>query len=160
MSVQGRTIYITGATRGIGRTLALACAKRGAKLAICGRDAELLREITEICRETTQVFSQAFDLLQERGVVTFYREATREIGAPDVLVNNAGFNHRKAPVADVGTEEFDNILGVNLRAPFLLMRQALPDMVSRGSGHVINVLSTVCKHPSFPFVRDTQSIVR
>ena len=66
------------------------------------------------------------------------------LGGIDVLVNNAGFNPRKAPLAEVATGEFDSILAVNLRAPFLLMREVARDMKARGEGHVINILSTVC----------------
>ncbi|MBN1441840.1 MAG: SDR family oxidoreductase, partial [Planctomycetes bacterium] len=65
-------------------------------------------------------------------------------GAVDILINNAGYNERKAPLTEVTTEEFDAVLAVNLRAPFLLMREAGRDMKERGGGRIVNVLSTVC----------------
>ena len=75
-------------------------------------------------------------------MLKLYEEAKGCFGeTPDILVNNAGFN-RKSPLVVVSLEEFDEQYAVNLRAPFLLCREAGRDMRSRGSGHIVNVLST------------------
>src|SRR5262245_25506764 len=120
--LQGKTIYLTGASRGIGRALALRLAPERVRLAICGRDAAALGEVAAAARAAgaADVRTWAFDLAQEAEVLAFYREACQALGPPDVLINNAGFNRRKAPLAEVTTEEFDALLAVNLRAPFLL----------------------------------------
>ena len=137
-TLDGKTVVVTGATRGIGRSLAVRLSAEGARLGLCGRDEAALVELEGELQ--TPVVTAAFDLSHESPALEFLAKVSSELGGIDVLVNNAGFNPRKAPVAEVATEEFDSILAVNLRAPFLLMRE----MKERGSGHVINILSTVC----------------
>ena len=146
MPLRERTVLITGASRGIGRALALRCARSGARLALCGRDAARLAALEKEIVESggTRPFWKAFDLAGAKRTVAFYADARDALGAPDVLVNNAGFNPRKSPLAEVTTEEFDAILAVNLRAPFLLCREARRDLIPRRSGHIVQVLSTVC----------------
>jgi NAD(P)-dependent dehydrogenase (short-subunit alcohol dehydrogenase family) len=145
-SLERKTIFLTGATRGIGRALALRLAREKAHLALCGRDPEALAEVAALVEGLAlrPPFAGMFDLAREAAVLGFYAEARAELGPPDVLINNAGFNTRKAPLHEVKTDEFDSIMAVNLRAPFLLMREVFPDMKARGGGHVVNILSTVC----------------
>jgi len=145
-TLENRTVLITGATRGIGRSLAIRLAKDGCRLAICGRDARLLTEVEKAAESAgaAKVFATAFDLQGQEKIRSFIESAREAVGPIDVLVNNAGFNPRKAKLVDVSTDEFDSIISVNLRAPFLLMREVYPDMKAAGGGHVVNVLSTVC----------------
>ncbi len=140
------TMFLTGATRGIGRAIALRVARDGARLALCGRDAAALRDVADAVRAAgaPEPFAQPFDLADAAAVEAFYRAARERLGPPAILINNAGYNARKAPLWDVAPGEFDRMLAVNLRAPFLLMRAAFPDMRARGGGHVVNILSTVC----------------
>ena len=141
-ALEGRTVVLTGASRGIGRSLAGCLAAEGARLGICGRDKAALSELEgELGRP---VVTAAFDLCFEAPALDFLAKVRAELGGIDVLINNAGFNPRKAPLVEVATEEFDSILAVNLRAPFLLMRECARDMKEKGGGHVINILSTVC----------------
>ena len=141
-ALEGRTVVLTGASRGIGRSLAGCLAAEGARLGICGRDKAALSELEgEVGRP---VVTAAFDLCFEAPALDFLAKVRAELGGIDVLINNAGFNPRKAPLVEVATEEFDSILAVNLRAPFLLMRECARDMKEKGGGHVINILSTVC----------------
>ena len=141
-ALEGRTVVLTGASRGIGRSLAGCLAAEGARLGICGRDKAALSELEgELGRP---VGTAAFDLCFEAPALDFLAKVRAELGGIDVLINNAGFNPRKAPLVEVATEEFDSILAVNLRAPFLLMRECARDMKEKGGGHVINILSTVC----------------
>ena len=136
------TVVVTGASRGIGRSLAGRLAAEGARLGICGRDKAALSELEgELGRP---VVTAAFDLCLEAPTLDFLAKVRAELGGIDVLINNAGFNPRKAPLVEVATEEFDSIMAVNLRAPFLLMRECARDMKEKGGGHVINILSTVC----------------
>ncbi|HVR73919.1 MAG TPA: SDR family oxidoreductase [Planctomycetota bacterium] len=145
-SLEGKAIYLTGASRGIGRALALRCAKDRAALVLCGRDRKALDGLGKEVKAlgASRVHLKAFDLAEERAILQFLEEAREAVGPPEILINNAGFNPRKALLTDVTTEEFDAILAVNLRAPFILAREALRDMVRSGKGHIVNVLSTVC----------------
>jgi len=144
--LKGKVVYLTGASRGIGRATALLLAEHGARLAICGRDTTALTDVKNGIEsaEAPSPFVMSFDLSIEKDTLRFYREAKKVHGPPDILINNAGFNPRKALIRDVATEEFDRIIAVNLRAPFILMREAAPDMKERKSGHIVNVLSSVC----------------
>ncbi len=143
--LENRHVLLTGATRGIGRSLALRLAGEKVNLSICGRDMDALSRVEAEAAEggAASVFARPFDLAEAAAIVDFCREAAERCGDVDVLVNNAGFNSRKAPVYEVDVEEFDAILAVNLRAPFVFVRAVLPAMTARGSGHIVNVLSTV-----------------
>jgi NAD(P)-dependent dehydrogenase (short-subunit alcohol dehydrogenase family) len=130
---------VTGATRGIGRALVAELTARGLRVLATGRDAALLESLA---RETGCAVT-ARDLARPEEVLALYAEALECFGeAPDVLVNNAGFNSRKAPLVEATLEEFDQQYEVNLRAPFLLCREAGRDMAARGRGHIVNVVST------------------
>jgi len=145
-SLEGKIVYLTGATKGIGRAIALRLAKERCRLAICGRDKKDLRTVSELIQSEGAIppFAKSFDLTDERPLLEYYREARTHFGPPDILVNNAGYNSRKAALWEVDTDEFDKMFAVNIRAPFILMRESFQDMRARGNGHVVNILSTVC----------------
>ena len=141
-----KVVYLTGATKGIGRAVALLLAKQNVRLALCGRDIDALNRVAAIIINSgaQKPFTRTFDLTDEKEILRFYRDAKKFHGPPDILINNAGYNSRKAPVHDVSTEEFDSIISVNLRAPFILMREAIKDMKLRKSGQIVTILSSVC----------------
>ena len=147
-SVEGKTVYLTGASHGIGRALALRLAREGTRLALCGRDAASLGSVEKEARASgaAGLYASSFDLRDERAILEFYRGARSALGPPHVLVSNAGYNSRKAGICDVATDEFDSLIAVNLRAPFILIREAFKDMKARGEGQVAVVLSTTCRH--------------
>jgi len=149
-SLSSKTVILTGATRGIGRATALRLAREKVRLAICGRDPDALSRVAAEAGVLSgePVYSRSFDLSSEEAIIDFYASARGKLGPPDILVNNAGCNSRKAPVWEVSTDEFDRMIAVNLRAPFILTREVLRDMIGRKSGHIVNILSTVCHHAS------------
>lgn len=140
------SMVITGASRGIGRELVLRCAREGAKIAFCGRDQEALKKTERDARGLGAALTMyaAFDLMDPARTEEFYRDAARQVGVPGVLINNAGLNTRKAPLWEYTLEEFDRMMGVNVRAAFQLMQAACRDMMEQGSGTIVNILSTVC----------------
>ena len=144
--LKGQVAFITGATRGIGRAIAVRLARDSARLALSGRDTEALAAVSEEVRAASgeTPFTGAFDLADQDAVLAFYEAARKAVGSPTILINNAGYNPRKAPLLEVTSAELDRILAVNLKAPFLLAREALRDMSERGAGHIVNILSTVC----------------
>jgi len=146
-SLEGKTVYITGATHGIGRALAVRLAREKTNLALCGRDRNALAEVEDaaMAEGARTLCAKSFDIANEADILDFYRESRTRVGPPSILVSNAGYNSRKAWLWEVTTGEFDNLIAVNLRAPFVLIREAFPDMKKAGSGHVVVILSTTCR---------------
>jgi len=144
-TLRDKTIILTGATKGIGRAIALRIAQDGARLALCGRNREDMESLAELILQqgAPKPHVGLFDISEEAALLDFYNSSRKHFGPPDILINNAGYNSRKSAVWEVGTEEFDAMMSVNLRAPYILMRECVGDMKERG-GHVVNVLSTVC----------------
>jgi len=141
MAAETRTALVTGATRGIGRALACQLSIAGFRVFATGRNQELLQSL----KSETGCEGAPFDLRLPDQVLVLYRTATKALGKIDVLVNNAGLNNRKAPIADTTLEEFEHQYAVNLRAPYILCREAMRDMGARREGHIVNVLSTCAK---------------
>ena len=138
-----QTALVTGASSGIGRALVVQLTGRGLSVVASGRKKDLLAELAE----QTGCFPVVADLSDPGGPRQLYRQTCRLLGgAPDFLINNAGYNSRKAAWVDVTDEELDEQYRVNLRVPAILCREALRDMCARGSGHVVNVGSTAVLH--------------
>ncbi len=85
----------------------------------------------------------ALDLTPADAAPRLYAAARQALGRVDVLINNAGFNRAKDPIPALTVEDLDASYAVNVRAPILLAREALRDMAMRGSGHIVNVLSSI-----------------
>lgn len=137
----GRTVFITGATRGIGRELAKQLAELGFRVFATGRDEALLESL----KAEAGCMGAVADLSNSEQVVEIYNQAKNALGQVDVLVNNAGLNNRKAPIPEIELDDWERQYAVNLRAPMLLSREALKDMAERKSGHIVNVVSTIAK---------------
>ena len=136
-----RNVLVTGATRGIGRELVKQLCAQGFTVFATGRDQSLLDGL----KKETGCFGAVCDLSDADAVVSLYETARRALGRVDVLINNAGFNPGKEPVAKVDVARLDASYAVNFRAPYLLCREALKEMSARKSGHILNVVSTVAR---------------
>lgn len=134
-------VLVTGATRGIGRAIVDLLRREGHRVFASGRNGGLL----ETLKKETGCDGAAKDLSTAAAAVELYAEARKTMGRVDVLINNAGFNPGKDPVAKVTEGQIDASFAVNFRAPFLLAREALNDMSARKSGHIVNVVSTVAR---------------
>jgi short-subunit dehydrogenase len=134
-----RTALVTGATRGIGREVARQLKASGFDVFVTGRDAHLLESL----RNELGCPGLALDLAGSESPIQLFAAARKALDRVDVLVNNAGFNQAKAPLANVTAEELDASFAVNVRAPILLAREALNEMALRKSGHILNVISSV-----------------
>ena len=134
-----RTALITGATRGIGREVARQLRASGFEIFITGRETARL----EALQHELGCPGTAIDLSIPEAAVQLCTVAREALGHLDVLVNNAGFNRAKEPVVKVTTEDLDASYAVNVRAPILLAREALREMGHRGTGHIVNVISSV-----------------
>lgn len=136
-----RTVFITGATRGIGRELVKQLTALGFSVFGTGRDQDLLESL----KDETGCLGATADLTDPEQVVDIYRKAQAELGCIDILINNAGLNHCKTPIPEIELEDWELQYAVNLRAPMLLSREALKEMGARKSGHIVNVVSTIAK---------------
>jgi 3-oxoacyl-[acyl-carrier protein] reductase len=132
---------VTGASRGVGRALALELGKRGFELALLGRESAAQEETNRHLREQGIPFRHiACELAAGASVERAARTVLEAGRAPDVLVNNAGIIER-APVAECSDEVWQRQLDVNLTAPFRLTRAFLPAMLARKQGRILHVAS-------------------
>lgn len=141
-SLQGKSVFITGSDRGIGRSVALAFAALGARVGLHGLatpDAAeaVAREVRDAGSADVRFFTG--DLRSTAEIDALMRRVMAW-GPLDILVNNAGIQ-RTGALAELTTEDWDAVIAVNLSAPFATMRHALPTMAESGYGRVINIAS-------------------
>jgi len=139
----GRIALITGAGRGIGRSVALRLAKLGARVVLSARTDEEIRSVaSEIEQDGGEALSIKADVSLEKDVDQLFGRIEHELGALDILVNNAGIG-LFGPLEDFPVEEFDRVIAVNLRGTFMCCQQAMQMMKAAGSGYIINISSVV-----------------
>src|SRR5436305_3425860 len=137
----GRVALITGASRGLGKAMALALAGAGAKVALVARDIDQLQTVAAEARQRgadAAVFqADVSDEMQVQALAAAVRE---RFGAVHILINNAGINVRKN-VTEFTQDEWNRVIQTNLTAPFLLCRAVVPLMKGQGYGRIINMTS-------------------
>ena len=138
MIFEGKTVIITGGSEGVGAAAARLFAEAGANLLLVARGKKNLEVIAEELREVTQVEIFAMDVSDADACVDLFKKANFEFGRVDVLINNAGF-HERGPVETVDVADLGKMVDVNLRAPIMLTRIALPYLRDAGGGAIINV---------------------
>ena len=137
----GRVALVTGGNSGIGRAIALALARAGARAILVARRERDLDESARIfAAEGLEARALAADLTDRADVAALPARAEAAAGSPDILVNAAGVNIRK-PFPDLGDDDWDATIALNLTAPFLLSRAFAPAMAGRGWGRIVNVAS-------------------
>lgn len=142
--LEGRAALVTGATRGIGASVARRLREAGAELHLLGRPGERLEEAAR------QLGGSGWpaDLADGDGVVRSLERMVAARGAPDLVVNAAGV-FDMAPFGDTSLETFDRALAANLRGPFLVIRTLLPHLLTRGSGLFVTI-GSVAGYRAFP----------
>ena len=144
MTLEGKVALITGGGRGIGKAVAIAYARAGAKLALCARTAtELEQSVSELRVLKTEAEGWICDVSLEEPVKQFVAGAHEKFGRIDVLVNNAGVMTRPVPMTELDVRKWDYTMAVNLRGPFLVTQAVLPVMIKQKSGSIINVSSMI-----------------
>lgn len=139
MSLKGQIAFITGASRGIGRAIALRLAQADCDLALVARSERELRELAaDIKTAGREALPLICDLRDEKQVRQAVDKALEHYGRIDILVNNAGLWHY-APVTKLTLAQWDEMFDVNLRAAFLCTNYLLPAMLARKKGHIINI---------------------
>jgi 3-oxoacyl-[acyl-carrier protein] reductase len=142
LSLTGRVAAVTGGSRGIGRAIALALARRGAAVAICyreRRDAAL--ETAELIRnEGVRAFAGQCDVAADASVTEFFTQVRAELGPPDILINNAGVVRDRLTVF-MDRPTWNEVLDTNLGGAFFCIRAVVREMLLRRWGRIINIVS-------------------
>src|ERR1700729_589082 len=143
-SLQGKTVFVTGASSGIGRSTAIAFAREGSRLLLCARNSGALEELRTMLISAGAPAVHVFELdVQKRAAVEAAIAGLpaewREI---DVLVNNAGLSRGLAKLYEDDPQNWEEMIDTNVKGLLYVTRSVVPGMVARGSGHVINLGST------------------
>lgn len=141
--LKNKVAIITGASRGIGKTIAQYLANEGVNLALCSRNDVDLNIITDKVKHkenTIKLFHQKVDIAEEIQVQNFINEVIQQFGNVDYLINNAGI-YKRDPLIDIPLEDWDKIMNTNLKGTFLFMKYLIPHMKKNQSGHIINIAS-------------------
>ena len=140
--LEGRTAIITGASRGIGKGVALKFGQLGANVVATGRNTEALDNlVAELGRSGTQALAVTADLAVEDDVQRIASEALAKFGRIDVLVNNAGIIHPEIDLLDFEIDLWRQVVNVNLIGAAILIKAVLPTMIEHGYGRIINISS-------------------
>jgi NAD(P)-dependent dehydrogenase (short-subunit alcohol dehydrogenase family) len=142
MKLEGKVSIVTGGGRGIGLTIALSFAAEGSAVVVSGTSKDALDDAADkIRKQGGRAMSQVADVADEDHVRALVGATISEFGQIDVLVNNAGIAGPTALVTDVKLEDWERTLAVNLTGAFLCAKHALPHMIQRRGGCIINITS-------------------
>jgi len=137
----GKVALVTGGTRGIGRAIAIKLASIGSAVAICGRDeAKLAVTEREILALGVRTIALRADVTQQNDVTKLVEKVESTLGPISILVNNAGMGSF-GPVHEKTEAEWDELMNTNVKSVFLVSRAAIPGMIERGGGDIINISS-------------------
>src|SRR5437867_2429009 len=148
-SLEGKVALITGASKGLGRAMAVALAQAGARLGLDSLDQKELRISADAVKAVgpeAELFNA--DVTDEQQVRRLERDVTAKFGKVQILINNAGINIRK-PVTDFTLTEWNQVLNTNLTGVFLMCRSFVPIMKGQGYGRILN-LTSIMSHVALP----------
>ena len=134
-----KTVLITGATSGIGKSTAYRLADSKMQLIICGRRREVLDKIQEDLSKLTSVITLCFDVSDNNQVKKAIESLPDEFKQIDILINNAGNAHGLDKIQDGNVEDWDNMIDSNVKGFLYVAKAVIPRMVQNSSGHIINI---------------------
>lgn len=150
MELKGKTAIVTGSARGIGEGIARVFAREGANVVVNSRKAA-------DCEATVKAISAAggtaigvpADVSKKAEVTALVAETVKRFGGVDILVNNAGIEAPPCLLTDLSEDQWDRVLGVNLKGVFLCSQAVIPAMAARGKGRIVNIGSTASLRMTF-----------
>lgn len=140
--LEGKTAVVTGASKGLGKALALAYAKEGAKVVVNSRSEESIQPVAEEAGKLgVEILAVAADVSKNEGVEKLVGKTVEKFGGVDILVNNAGVLGPRVAIEEYPEDEWRKVIDANLTGPFLVSKAASARM--RSGGSIINVVSGV-----------------
>ena len=141
--LNGKVAIITGGSRGIGKTIALALAAQDVTVALVARSEERLLHVKQEIEEAGgKALTIVADLLDSESPQQIVEQTLQDCGRLDILINNAGIVLSRS-LAETSVEEWDRLMALNARAPFLLCKAALPSLKASGAGTIIQISSVI-----------------
>ncbi len=139
MQHKAKVVVITGASRGLGRAMVEEFIRRGHTVAGCGRSKAAVGELSRLFAAPHHF--EAVDVADPAAVESWGAEVIKKLGPPDLLLNNAALINRNAPLWEIDPAEFGQVIDVNIKGVFHVIRAFLPAMIGRGRGVVVNFSS-------------------
>jgi NAD(P)-dependent dehydrogenase (short-subunit alcohol dehydrogenase family) len=150
MELKGKTAIVTGSARGIGEGIALVLAREGANVVVNSRKAKECEGVVQkIVSAGGKAIAVGADVSKKADVTAMVAETLKQFGALDILVNNAGIEGTPCLAKDLSEEQWDRVLGVNLKGVFLCCQAVIPQMMKQGKGRIVNIASTAAVRMTF-----------
>jgi dehydrogenase/reductase SDR family member 4 len=145
-----KVAIVTGASRGIGKSIAETFAREGAAVVICGRKQDTLEAVAaEFQSLPGKIVARATHVGRLEDLTRLVDETNQQFGRIDIVVNNAGTNIAQGPAVEMDDTQFDKMVEVNLKSAFRLTRLVAPGMAERGWGSIINIASIAGLRPQY-----------
>ncbi len=150
MELKGKTAIVTGSARGIGEGIALVLAREGANVVVNSRKVKECEGVVQkILSSGGKAIAVGADVSKKADVTAMVSETLKQFGAVDILVNNAGIEGTPCLAKDLSEEQWDRVLGVNLKGAFLCCQAVIPQMMKQGKGRIVNIGSTASIRMTF-----------
>jgi len=140
-----KTVFITGATSGIGKATAELFAKNKVRLVLCGRRKERLEELKTNLSKLTQVTTLQFDVSKREEVKNAIASIPEEFKKIDILINNAGNAHGLSTIQEGSIDDWEAMLDINVKGLLYVSKAIIPQMIENNSGFIVNIGSTAGK---------------